>query len=53
MTKKNKLSRVMKEYGRGTLRSGSKSGPKVKNKKQALAIGLSYQKRNNRSRRRG
>lgn len=32
---------VMHEWGQGALHSGSKSGPKVKNQKQALAIALS------------
>jgi hypothetical protein len=31
----------MHEFKRGKLRSGSKTGPKVKNRKQAIAIGLS------------
>ena len=39
--KKRKVSKVMKEYKKGTLRSGSKKGPKVKNRKQAIAIALS------------
>jgi len=30
----------MEEFKRGTLRSGSKTGPKVKSRKQAVAIGL-------------
>jgi Family of unknown function (DUF6496) len=32
---------VMHKWGNGTLRSGSKRGPKVKNQKQAVAIMLS------------
>ncbi len=36
---KDKVQAVMHEFGRGTLHSGS--GDKVKNKKQAIAIGLS------------
>mgnify|MGYP003133235778 FL=1 len=39
--RKRKVSKVMKEYKKGTLRSGSKKGPKVKNRKQAIAIALS------------
>jgi hypothetical protein len=35
----------MRKWKRGELRSGSKSGPKVKNRKQAIAIMLS-EKRN-------
>lgn len=36
-----KISKVMKEYKAGTLHSGSKKGPMVRNPRQALAIGLS------------
>jgi len=36
----NKVSMVMKEYGKGKLRSGSKKGPVVSNQKQAIAIAL-------------
>ena len=36
-----KISKVMKEYKSGKLHSGSKKGPKVKNRKQAIAIALS------------
>lgn len=36
---------VMKEYGAGKLHSGSKSGPVVKNRKQAIAIGLSEKRK--------
>jgi len=32
---------VMPKFGRGQLHSGSKSGPLVKNRKQAIAIFLS------------
>lgn len=32
---------VMSKWGKGDLHSGSKSGPKVKNQKQAVAIMLS------------
>lgn len=35
----------MKEYGSNQLHSGSKSGPVVTNRKQAVAIGLSEQKK--------
>lgn len=37
-----KVAKVMGEYKRGTLHSGSKHGPKVKSRKQALAIALNY-----------
>jgi hypothetical protein len=36
-----KIERVMHEYKHGTLRSGSKTGPKVRSRKQAQAIALS------------
>ena len=35
---------VMGEFKNGKLHSGSKSGPVVKNRKQAIAIGLSEQR---------
>lgn len=35
------MSKVMDEYSEGKLHSGSKKGPVVKDKKQAVAIGLS------------
>ena len=41
----NKAQKVMGEYKRGTLHSGSKKGPKVKSRKQAVAIALSEQRR--------
>jgi hypothetical protein len=36
-----KISKVMKEFKAGTLNSGTKKGPIVKSKKQAIAIALS------------
>ena len=36
-----KVARVMREYKKGTLHSGSKRGPKVKSRKQAVAIAMS------------
>lgn len=36
-----KIHKVMSEYKRGTLHSGSKSGPKVTSRKQAVAIAIS------------
>ena len=36
-----KVARVMREYKKGKLHSGSKRGPKVKSKKQAVAIAMS------------
>jgi hypothetical protein len=35
----------MHEFKHGTLHSGSKKGPKVKSRAQAIAIGLSVQRR--------
>jgi Family of unknown function (DUF6496) len=39
--KKGKVEKVMKEAKEGKLHSGSKTGPVVKSKKQAIAIALS------------
>lgn len=36
-----KAGKVMGEYGAGKLRSGSKAGPVVKSRDQAVAIALS------------
>ena len=36
-----KVKKVMHEWKTGTLHSGSKKGPKVTNRKQAIAIALS------------
>lgn len=41
----NKIEKVMHEYKQGELHSGSKKGPKVKNRKQAIAIALSEARR--------
>jgi hypothetical protein len=38
---KGKIKTVMEEYKAGDLHSGSKKGPVVKDKKQAVAIALS------------
>jgi hypothetical protein len=38
---KDKVHKVMGEFKRGKLHSGSKHGPKVKSRKQAVAIALS------------
>ena len=42
---KKKVKKVMKEYKKGTLRSGSAKGPKVKSRKQAIAIAMSEARR--------
>lgn len=39
--KKSAVKQVMHEFKHGTLRSGSKKGPKVKSRKQAQAIAMS------------
>ena len=38
---KGKVEKVMKEYSEGKLHSGSKKGPKVTSRKQAVAIAMS------------
>jgi hypothetical protein len=38
------MAGVLEEYKHGTLHSGSQSGPVVKNRAQAVAIGLSEQR---------
>lgn len=40
-----KMRKVMREYKEGELHSGSKKGPKVKSRAQAIAIGLSEKRR--------
>lgn len=45
-TKANKkIHKVIREFEEGDLHSGSKTGPKVKNLKQAVAIGISEARR--------
>jgi hypothetical protein len=39
--KQAKVAKVMREFKGGKLHSGSKKGPKVTSKKQAIAIALS------------
>ncbi len=39
--KEDKIKKVMEEFKQGALYSGSKKGPKVSNRKQAVAIALS------------
>lgn len=41
----NKVKKVMGEFKRGTLHSGSKRGPKVESRDQAIAIAMSEQRR--------
>lgn len=40
-----KVAKTMREFKKGKLRSGSKAGPKVRSKKQAIAIALSQARR--------
>jgi hypothetical protein len=40
-----KIKKVVREFESGNLHSGSKKGPIVKNKDQALAIGYSESKK--------
>jgi hypothetical protein len=42
---KRKIKKTMGEFKRGKLRSGSKKGPKVKDRKQAIAISISQAKK--------
>jgi len=41
VAKQAKVGKVMHEYKAGTLHSGSKTGPTVTSRKQAIAIGMS------------
>jgi Family of unknown function (DUF6496) len=43
----DKVEATMHEFKHGTLHSGSKKGPKVSNRKQAVAIALSQQRKAN------
>jgi len=43
--KEKKIKKILKEYGKGELHSGSKKGPVVKSKAQALAIGYNESKK--------
>lgn len=46
--KGKKVGKVMGEFKRGTLHSGSKKGPKVTSRKQAVAIAMSEQRKTSR-----
>ena len=41
MIKSAKMGKVMSEYKHGTIHSGSKDGPIVRSRAQAVAIGIS------------
>ena len=43
--KGDKVEKTMHEFKKGTLHSGSKHGPKVKSRKQAVAIALNQKRR--------
>lgn len=43
--KEKKIHKVIREFDKGELHSGSKKGPLVKKKDQALAIGYSEARR--------
>jgi hypothetical protein len=42
---KEKIKKTMHEFKAGSLRSGSKKGPKVKSRQQAIAISLNQAKK--------
>lgn len=46
---KRKIKKVMGEFKKGNLRSGSDKGPKVTDPKQGIAISLSEAKRDGKS----
>jgi len=41
----NKMRKVMKEFREGRLHSGSDEGPRVKSRKQAIAVEMSEQRK--------
>jgi hypothetical protein len=49
---RGKVKKVMHEFKAGSLHSGSKKGPKVTSRKQAIAIALSEQRRAGKKRKR-
>ena len=51
-TPREKIRQVLHEYKHGELRSGSKRGPRVKSRAQAVAIALNQARKGRRSRRR-
>ena len=51
-TPQQKVHQVMHEFKHGQLHSGSPRGPRVTNRKQAIAIALNQSRRGRRSRRR-
>ena len=51
-TPREKIRQVLHEYKHGELHSGSKRGPRVRDRKQAIAIALAQSRRGNRKGRR-
>lgn len=49
--KGDKIRKVMHEWGKGKLHSGSKHGPLVEDQDQAIAIAMSEERRKHGSRR--
>lgn len=39
------IAKTMHEFKHGSLHSGSKTGPRVRSRKQAIAIGLSQERK--------
>lgn len=50
-TPKEKISQVMHEWKHGTLHSGSKRGPRVTSRRQAIAIAINQSRKGRRGRR--
>jgi len=42
---RGKVAKVMREFKEGSLHSGSKKGPVIKDKQQAIAVALSEQRK--------
>lgn len=51
MSDETKVARVMHEYKHGTLHSGSKRGPRVQSRRQAIAIAMHQAGKSKRSKR--
>lgn len=47
------FEKIMHEFKEGTLHSGSKKGPKVSDRSQALAIALSYARKEGKKKKKG
>jgi Family of unknown function (DUF6496) len=48
---RDKIRKVMGEFKRGKLRSGSKQGPRITSRRQALAVALSEARRSEKGKR--